>query len=97
MAINLNKANAKKGVVIAVIGFGVIYTALQIWFLSTVKLGTGGTFIVSAIGATVLQYFFWPKYIGSETLYRARPIWIPLIVGAAIVIPFIVAMVIAGA
>jgi len=92
MAINLHKAGAKRGPITMVLGFGVVYTILQIWFSNIVDLGTPVTFGLNAIGSSVLQYFFWPKYIGAETRYRAKPIWMPLIIGIIIMIPFALAI-----
>jgi hypothetical protein len=40
--------------------------------------------ITSFAGAFVLNKYFWTKYIGEETKYRAKAIWTPLIIGLVI-------------
>ena len=88
MAINFNNTESKKGIV-QVILFGAAYTTLQIWLLSLLPRNTGLTFITSGIGALALNYIFWKNYIGKETKYRTRPIWIPLIIGIALISLFV--------
>ncbi|MGZ4056237.1 MAG: hypothetical protein ACXVPU_04800 [Bacteroidia bacterium] len=80
MAINLNNTENKKGI-IEVIVFGIVFTALQIFILSAIPQNSGLTLIFSLGGAFVINNYFWKKYIGGETKYRTRPIWIPLITG----------------
>jgi hypothetical protein len=91
MAINLNKAEQKKATS-QVIVFGLAYTVFQIWFLSSIPRYTGLTIFTSAIGTFILDSLFWKKYIGKETKYRAKPIWIPLIVGIVLMSLFLLAI-----
>ena len=95
MGINLNKTDTKKGILL-VTGFGVVYTIFEIWPFNTFELGTPLGVGVNFIGATVMQYFFWDKYIGADTLYRAKPVLIPSIVGVCILALFIVAIIYGG-
>ena len=50
---------------------------------------TGLSLIVNAIGVTIMHQIFWNKHIGKDTKYRAKPIWIPLVIGIILMIPFI--------
>ena len=43
-------------------------------------IGMGGCFPFSLIAAGCLDYFFWNRFIGNTTFYRARTIWTPLII-----------------
>jgi len=95
MSMNLSKTESKKGVTTVVV-FGVIYTALVIWLLNSIKANSGATFVLNGAGAMIMQYFFWDKHIGADTLYRAKPVWIPSIIGAVIMALFIWASVYGG-
>jgi len=67
-----------------VIGIGILFSTIAIlisnlaphpFFLTYSANGIGGYFLISD---------FWNKYIGSETKYRTKPIWIPLIISVII-------------
>ena len=92
MAINLRKTESKKGV-FEVLGFGILFFAFQIYVLSMIPRNTIFTLMFSMVGAVILNYFFWRKYIGQETKYRAKPIWIPLIIGIVLLAGYIFLMV----
>lgn len=77
---NLKKVG-KNNYIFLVIIFSIIFTTLQLWALSYIPRNTGLTMFTSAAGAFVLNKYFWKKYIGEETKYRAKAIWTPLIVG----------------
>ena len=87
MAINLSKTENKKGV-FEVLGFGILFFALQVYLLSMIARSTMFTFVFSAVGALILNYYFWRKYIGAETKYRAKSIWVPLIIGIVVLVFF---------
>ena len=87
LAINLKNAGKKWGWPIL---FGLIYT------VGTVFLGdllptssTGFTLVINGIGVTIMYQLFWNKNIGKDIKYRAKPIWIPLIIALVITIPLI--------
>lgn len=89
LAINLKKKESKKGVY-EVLGFGVLFFVLQeyilfMFFQSNVIL----PIIFSIVGALVLNYFFWRKYLGRELKYRAKPIWIPLVIGILFLVVYV--------
>jgi hypothetical protein len=75
-----------------VIGFGVLYTALLIAIMNQLpRPNTGLAIALNGGGGYILTRIFWNKYIGSETKFRTKPIWKPLIISILIVTPFILA------
>ncbi len=80
LSYNLKKAD-KKNYIFIVILFSILFTTIQLWVLSYIPRNTGLTMITSVAGAFILNKYFWTKYIGEETKYRAKAIWIPLIIG----------------
>jgi hypothetical protein len=92
LAININKGGDKKGV-IPVLFFGIFYfvaTCLLIGYVpdNGRSLGTALGFLLNAIGASVLNNFFWNKYIGKETKHKPRPFWTPLFICIAVLVVF---------
>jgi hypothetical protein len=83
LSYNLKKVD-KKNYIFLVILFGILFTTIQLWALSYIPRNTGLTMITSFAGAFVLNKYFWTKYIGEETKYRAKAIWTPLIIGLVI-------------
>jgi len=88
LAINCQHTDEKKGVW-EVIAFGVVYVGLQLWLLSMIPRSTNLsltnlTLVFSIGGGFIMSRFFWKKYIGKDTKYRAKPIWKPLIIGLII-------------
>lgn len=84
MAMNLSRTPGKKGVMEVII-FGVIYTTTLIIIGSYLPNNSGGLgIILNLAGGYMLEYFFWNKYIGAETLYKKRSFVVPLIIGIAI-------------
>jgi len=82
MAMNISKTEKKNNAVIAIL-FGIVFTALQVYLVSKANPGSGGSFqyLGGLIAAYILNYVFWRNYIGYATFYRARQIWVPLIIG----------------
>ncbi|WP_146153543.1 hypothetical protein [Adhaeribacter arboris] len=62
-----------------VIGFGFLYTTAFAYIFNSYGRTMFISFIINAIGASILTNFFWNKYIGRETIYRARSIKTPVI------------------
>jgi len=87
LAVNLKNTHKAWGWPIL---FGLIFTAGAI-FLGTVigHTSTGIALVINAAGVAVMYQLFWNKQIGKETKYRAKPIWIPLIVGLLMMVPII--------
>lgn len=89
LAINCRKSSSKKGAWL-VIGYAVIFMTLQFWILSMLPRNNPGlTMISSCIGAVIMNQFFWDRFIGRDTKFRARPVWIPVIIASVICILFI--------
>ncbi len=87
-AINLKAVNNKKGIYPVII-FSVLYTALSIYILNLINVGTPGTVALGAIGGSILNNVFWNKYIGKETLFHRKSYKIPLIIALSIFTPLI--------
>jgi len=87
MAINLKNAGKRWGWPIL---FGLIFTLGFIYLSEFIPNRTSGiTLIVNALGVIIMYQLFWNKSIGKDTKYRAKPIWIPLIVAIILVIPLV--------
>ncbi len=87
MAINLKNAGERWGTPIF---FGLLFTFGQInlaQFIPHPSLGI--SLIINAVGVTIMYQLFWNKGIGKDTKYRAKPIWIPLIIGILLTIPLV--------
>ncbi len=52
-------------------------------------------YLCGLIGGCILAYYFFPKYFPNEEQYEKKPIWIPLIIGIAITLVFVVLMILA--
>lgn len=90
LAINL-KGNRRGA--IAVVAFGIVYTGLSFYALNLLpERNSFLTIIVNGIGGIILTKLFWPKYIGDGTQYKARSIWVPLIISIAITVFSIMAI-----
>ena len=89
LAVNISRAKEKVGI-IWVLLFGFIYfigsvlgyKAIIAYF---VIQSVGPIFFFNTVGGVILNKFFWKKYIGAETKYRAKPFWIPLAICAFLV------------
>jgi len=86
---NLKEINNRKGIFPA-LAFSFIYMAFSIYVLDLIKAGTGGTFILSAIGGLILNKIFWNKYIGETLVYRKKSYRKPLIIALIIFVPITV-------
>jgi len=98
LAVNIGKTK-KPGNAVWVIIFGIAFTALQIFVVSTyARPGSGGSgaIIGGIIAAYTLDFLFWKPFIGYATFYRARPIWVPLIIALVIFGLLIAAVIIGG-
>jgi hypothetical protein len=83
MSINLKKVNRKDGIWV-VLSYSIIYSVVILSVLSQFERSTIFTLLASMLGSFAFYNFFWKKYIGIETKYRPKPIWIPLIIGVTI-------------
>ncbi|MEW2920414.1 hypothetical protein AB1A65_03025 [Muricauda sp. ANG21] len=89
---NMKQTNNGKGR-IQVLIFGILYTILIMIIVNTLKTSFNISIILNLIGASVLNEYFWNKFIGKEFLYRKRS-WIkPAIISVIITVPFILALI----
>ncbi|TWJ04502.1 hypothetical protein JN11_00211 [Mucilaginibacter frigoritolerans] len=88
LAMNVSKTSGKKNAIWVVL-FGLGYTIAMVLLLQNFKTSTGLTIVPSILGAYLIEALFWNRYVGTSTLYRKRPIWIPLAIGIAILGVFI--------
>jgi len=83
LAINLYKTSNKDKIILVLL-YGLGFTILTVYITTRFNIFffpvVGG-----CIGAYYMELFFWDKYIGAATLYRPRPIWIPLLIGAIMI------------
>lgn len=87
MAINLKNAGKRWGWPIL---FGLIFTLCFIYLSEFIPNRSSGiTLIANALGVIIMYQLFWNKNIGKDTKYRAKPIWIPLIIAIVLVIPLV--------
>jgi len=85
MSINIKNKTGKW----IVIGVGIFFLVCIMVLSNFIKLSSLIVMGINAIGGSLLTEYFWKKYIGQNTLYRAKPIWIPLIISLTITIPLI--------
>jgi len=94
-ALNCKNLGVKKGSYLTAV-FGIIFTVIQsvifiyIEIYSKNKVPIFLTFLFCSIGAYILDYYFWTKYIG-DTEYRKKGILKPLLFSILIVAPIIIA------
>lgn len=96
LASNFKKLNKSKLSIIVVV-FGVFYTVFQVLAIDYLHeiiffKNSSLTYIFSGVGASILHYLFWKKYIGNEMIYRKKSILLPSIVSILIYIPIIYLM-----
>ncbi len=72
-----------------VISFGIIYSAITIVIVNLLPQNTFGVLVLNLAGGLGLTTTFWDKFVGKGTKYRAKPIWIPLLISLIITIPII--------
>jgi len=89
MAMNLKNTESKKGVW-QVLLFGFLFTGGQIWLATVLpKSSSGSGIAMNIVGAAILRYAFWNKYIGKDVPYTKRSVVVPSIIGIAIVLAYL--------
>lgn len=83
-AINISKT-PRKGEAVSVILFGILFTVIEVVISYYARLNTASGIFFGIVAAYSIDYFYWSKAIGNETLYRARSYRIPLAIALAIV------------
>lgn len=92
LAINVNKTQKSSNVVWVVL-FGALFTILQIGIVQSVPRTGSLNIIFSITSAYIMEAFFWNRFIGNFTFYRAKPIWVPLIIGIVFVALILIAVI----
>jgi len=92
MALNLNRTPSKRAIPLVIV-FGIVFTVVQFYLLSLIPRNSGLTLATNFGGALILNSVFWKKFIGDETPYRKRKIWVPLIIGILISALFLSVMI----
>lgn len=95
LAVNVNKTRHRAKLILVLL-YGLAFTLGQGLLLRAYALDPIISLISSIIGAYIMDNLFWNNYIGNSTLYKARPIWIPLVIGLAIVIPYLIVLINSG-
>lgn len=72
-----------------VLGFGIIYTIFSILIFKYIRQNWSLVYFLNLAGGMALTTTFWDKYVGKGIKYRAKAVWIPLIISLLIVIPII--------
>jgi len=81
-AINVGKT-PKRLNAIWIVFYGLAFTVVQSLIAQRLNASLPIAVIGGIAGSYPLNYFFWGKFLGNDTLYRPSPIWIPLIIGIA--------------
>lgn len=76
MAINV-KEN-KQHITLTVV-FGLLYAAL-IYYVGTLIGRSSLTILLNALGGLFITEALWPKFIGKQVHYKAKEIWLPLVI-----------------
>lgn len=72
-----------------VIGFGIAYTTISAILLTIIPPNTFWVLALNTAGGLGLTTTFWNKYVGKDVKYRAKPIWLPLIISIILSIPIL--------
>ncbi|HCW07164.1 MAG TPA: hypothetical protein DGG95_07355, partial [Cytophagales bacterium] len=89
LSFNINDTKRK----LIVIVFGIIYTALTAFIVNLMPSNIFWTYLLNIAGGLGLTTTFWDKFIGKEIKYRAKPIWIPLIISIIITVPILLTII----
>jgi len=89
LAVNVSKTS-KPVKVLWVLLYGLAFTIAEVIVAERFHFSTALAIIAGIIGSYPLTYFFWGTFLGNSTLYRVKPIWIPLIIGVVISALFVI-------
>jgi len=79
LAINCSKVKTRNGIIWSLL-FGIIFTVIQVIGSNYANVGGSYYYLCGFIAGACIDYFFWNRFIGNTTFYRARTIWTPLII-----------------
>ncbi|MDQ4140177.1 MAG: hypothetical protein M3142_06595 [Bacteroidota bacterium] len=89
LATNIRQIGNRRGSW-AVIGFSILYMFIEVVAMYQFKRSSTMSLAFNLVGAFILNYYFWPKYVGVQRAYEAKPIWRPLVISILIVLPIII-------
>jgi FtsH-binding integral membrane protein len=92
MFLNLRKLKSKQGQIVVAV-YSILYGVISLAILGQFERNTMITMLVSMIGSFALYNYFWEKYIGRDTEYRAKSIWKPLTIALLILVLFMIVVV----
>lgn len=79
-AMNAEAVGKRKGMLVSLV-FGAVYFFLEMLLLFNLERASSGlTLLMNGGGALIINYFFWNRYIGPQTLFRRRAIWPMLLI-----------------
>lgn len=90
-AINMHRVGKGDKIYIVML-FALTFTIFEGWLVTMQPQITSLPFIFNIIGGVLLNTVFWNKYIGKNTQHRRRAIWPPLLIGVAISVIFVIAL-----
>lgn len=89
MAINFNKTEEKKGIGLVIL-FGIFVIIIH---TTTIQVIHNNGFFISLFfniaGGYILKGMFWSKYIGDNTVYYDRSVFVPVIIVLAVVLVYV--------
>ena len=85
VAFNVNRAKSKSAAFLIII-LSIIYSAIEFDLLKDAGGGILLKFLFNSVGAYALNYFCWNRFIGKTTVYRARSLLIPIIIGIGLLL-----------
>ena len=96
LAMNIARSPQRKGIW-QVLLFGFFFTVMQ-GSVSSIfpNMGSVPSIIFNIGAAQIIKAYFWPMYIGRGVNYTKRSIWPPAIIGIAIILLVVLAIVAAG-
>lgn len=86
LAVNCGEVGKRKWPVIL---FGIIYTILSVVVIGYFEKHIFNAYTCNILGVIIMYQFFWKRYIGDETKYKAKSVTKPLIIALIIFIPYI--------
>ena len=95
LATNIRATGNRRGSWI-VVGFSVAYMFLEALVVWQLNRSSSMSLAFNLAGAFILNYYFWPKYLGTQPDYEPKPIWRALIISVLIVLPVLVIMMLFG-
>ena len=86
LATNIRQTGNRKGGWV-VVGFSLLFMLLEgVLFWQLKQSSNWPILAFNVMGAFILNYYFWPKYLGLQLTYEAKPIWRALLISILIML-----------